>query len=153
MLFDLDLALDHSDKNPVFKVQYAHARLMSIFRKASVVPDAAFARNASVDRLAEPSERELIRQLTEFPAVVERAAGARAPHMVCEYLESTAGQVNSWYHAGNPSRNPELAVLSEDETLRAARLVLARGAQIVLRNGLTLLGLSAPDRMERGERE
>jgi arginyl-tRNA synthetase len=73
--------------------------------------------------------------------------------MVCEYLESTAGQVNSWYHAGNPSRNPELAVLSEDETLRDARLVLARGAQIVLRNGLTLLGLSAPDRMERGESE
>jgi arginyl-tRNA synthetase len=153
MLFDLDLALDHSEKNPVFKVQYAHARLMSIFRKAGVVPDAAFASHASLDRLIEPSERELIRQLGEFPTMVERAAGARAPHIVCEYLESTAGQVNSWYHAGNPSRNPELAVLSEDETLRDARLVLARGAQIVLRNGLTLLGLSAPDRMERGESE
>jgi arginyl-tRNA synthetase len=153
MLFDLDLALDHSEKNPVFKVQYAHARLMSIFRKAGVVPDSVFARQARLDRLVEPSEWELIRQLTEFPAIVERAAGARAPHMVCEYLESTAGQVNSWYHAGNPSRNPELAVLSEDETLRDARLVLARGAQIVLRNGLTLLGLSAPDRMERGESE
>jgi arginyl-tRNA synthetase len=153
MLFDLDLALDHSEKNPVFKVQYAHARLMSIFRKAGVVPDSVLARQARLDRLVEPSEWELIRQLTEFPAIVERAAGARAPHMVCEYLESTAGQVNSWYHAGNPSRNPELAVLSEDETLRDARLVLARGAQIVLRNGLTLLGLSAPDRMERGESE
>jgi arginyl-tRNA synthetase len=82
-----------------------------------------------------------------------RAAGAKAPHMVCEYLETTAGQINSWYHAGNPSRNPDLAVLVDDEALRHARLVLARGAQIVLRNGLTVLGLSAPDRMERGESE
>ena len=153
MLFDLDLALDHSEKNPVFKIQYAHARLRSIFGKAGVVPDAAFARNASLDKLVETTERELIRQITEFPQIIVRAAGAKAPHMVCEYLETTAGQINSWYHAGNPSRNPDLAVLVDDEALRHARLVLARGAQIVLRNGLTVLGLSAPDRMERGEIE
>jgi arginyl-tRNA synthetase len=85
--------------------------------------------------------------------VVEHAAAARAPHMVCEYLEATAGAVNSWYHSGNPSRNPELAVLVADPQLRAARLVLARAAQIVLRNGLLLLGLSAPERMEREDIE
>ena len=56
---------------------------------------------------------------------------------------------NSWYHSGNPSRDPELAVLVDDPELRAARLALARGIRIVLRNGLTVLGLSAPDRMER----
>ena len=73
--------------------------------------------------------------------------------MVCEYLETTAGAVNSWYHAGNPSRDPKLAVLVEDPDLRAARLALARGVHIVLRNGLNLLGLSAPERMEREESE
>jgi arginyl-tRNA synthetase len=72
---------------------------------------------------------------------------------VCEYLEETAGAVNSWYHAGNPSRNPELAVLVRDEGLRQARLALARAVRIVLRNGLRLLGLSAPDRLEREESE
>ncbi|NIP80908.1 MAG: arginine--tRNA ligase, partial [Gemmatimonadetes bacterium] len=64
------------------------------------------------------------------------------------YLETTAGMVNSWYHAGNPARNPELSVLADDPALRRARLVLTRGVAIVLRNGLELLGLAAPQRME-----
>jgi arginyl-tRNA synthetase len=153
MLFDLDLALDRSEKNPVFKVQYAHARLMSIFRKAGVEPEQIDARAANLQRLEQPAELALIHQLTAFPETLRRAAEARAPHVVCEYLEATAGQVNSWYHAGNPSRNPELAVLVPDPELRAARLVLARAARIVLRNGLSLLGLSAPERMEREETE
>lgn len=151
MLFDLDLALDHSEKNPVFKVQYAHARMCSIFGRAGLPLDGAD--DADLSALTHPSEQELIKQLVQFPEVVERAASARAPHMVCEYLESTAGMVNSWYHAGNPSRNPELAVLVPDESLRAARLGLARAVQIVLRNGLQLLGLSAPERMQREESE
>ncbi len=69
--------------------------------------------------------------------------------MICDYLEKTAGMANSWYHAGNPTRNPELAVLVGDEGLRAARLALARAVRVVLKNGLTLLGLSAPERMQR----
>jgi arginyl-tRNA synthetase len=152
MLFDLDLALDQSEKNPVFKVQYAHARMCSIFRKAGlereqVTPD------ADVGLLEHPLEQDLIRQLEQFPEVVVRAADARAPHMVCDYLEGTAGMVNSWYHAGNPNRNPELAVLSADPELRIARLALARAVQITLRNGLQLLGLRAPERMQREESE
>jgi arginyl-tRNA synthetase len=153
MLFDLDLAMDHSEKNPVFKIQYAHARLMSIFRKAGVDPQTLSAGEADLDRLTEPAELELIKQLAQFPATIERAAAARAPHSVCDYLEATAGQVNSWYHAGNPSRNPELAVLVPDDRLRRARLVLARAARIVLRNGLEILGLHAPERMAREETE
>jgi arginyl-tRNA synthetase len=153
MLFDLDLALDHSEKNPVFKVQYAHARMMSIFRKAGVQPESLLASTASLDRLTQPAEQELVKQLTQFPETVERAAAARAPHIVCDYLEATASHVNSWYHAGNPSRNPELAVLVADPDLRLARLVLARAVRIVLRNGLHLLGLNAPDRMDREETE
>jgi arginyl-tRNA synthetase len=149
MLFDLDLALDRSEKNPVYKVQYAHARMMSIFRKADVAPDGISGAGAALERLAHDSEVDLIKQLYVFPSVVARAAEARAPHTVCEYLEVTAGMVNSWYHAGNPSRNPELAVLVADPELRAARLVLAKAVKIVLHNGLSLLGLGAPDRMER----
>jgi arginyl-tRNA synthetase len=150
MLFDLDLALDHSDKNPVYKVQYAHARMCSIFRRAGVSP-AQLAADTDTSGLVHAVEQELIKQLERFPEIVERAAGARAPHMICEYLEATANFVNSWYHAGNPSRNPELAVLVPDEMLRNARLALARAVQIVLRNGLELLGLSAPEQMQREE--
>jgi arginyl-tRNA synthetase len=151
MLFDLDLALDHSDKNPVYKVQYAHARLMSIFRKADVAPEELGAEAVDLSLLQDQTELELIKQLGAFPVAVERAAEASAPHIVCEYLELTAAMVNSWYHAGNPSRNPELAVLSADPALRRARLVLARAVRIVLRNGLMVLGLNAPERMEREE--
>ncbi|HET9947960.1 MAG TPA: DALR anticodon-binding domain-containing protein, partial [Longimicrobiales bacterium] len=97
---------------------------------------------------AEP-ERELIKRLGEFPPTVERAAAQASPHMLCDYLEQTAGSANSWYHAGNPTRNPELAVLVDDPDLRPARLALARAVQIVLRNGLTILGIEAPTRMVR----
>lgn len=150
MLFDLDLALDHSEKNPVYKVQYAHARMCSIFRKAGVERTSVTG-TADLSRLADPAEQDLIKQLVQYPEVVARAADAHSPHMVCEYLEATAGMVNSWYHAGNPSRNPELAVLVADPDLRDARLSLARAVQIVLRNGLELLGLRAPEQMQREE--
>lgn len=151
LVFDLDMALDQSDKNPVYKIQYAHARMCSIFRKAGIQEEEISTVDADLDRLEHPSERELIQRLAEFPSLVERAALARAPHLICDYLEQVAGAVNSWYHAGNPSRNPELAVLVGDDTLRQARLVLARAVRIVLRNGLELLHIDAPTRMERAE--
>ncbi|HEX6063927.1 MAG TPA: arginine--tRNA ligase [Longimicrobiales bacterium] len=153
MLFDLDLALDHSEKNPVYKVQYAHARMHSIFRKAGRAPGGAVPSAERLAGLQHEGEIELIKQLSIFPDAVARAAAARAPHIICEYLESTAGMVNSWYHAGNPSRNPQLAVLVADENLREARLALANAIRIVLRNGLQLLGLGAPDRLERETEE
>jgi arginyl-tRNA synthetase len=153
MVFDLDLALDHSDKNPVYKVQYAHARMMSVFRKAGVAAAQGWAEPPALERLETSDEQDLIKQLARFPEVVERAAAGRAPHLVCDYLEETAGMTNGWYHSGNPSRNPELAVLVADPALREARLALARAIRIVLRNGLRVLGLSAPDRMDREEKE
>ena len=123
LVFDLDMALDQSEKNPVYKVQYAHARMCSIFAKAGgAETDRAVAGRADLSLLEHPTELALVKALAEFPDVVERAAEQRAPHLLCEYLEQTAGAVNSWYHAGNPSRNPELAVLVKDESLRAARL-------------------------------
>jgi len=149
LVFDLDMALDRSEKNPLFKVQYAHARMCSVFAKAGLRPAKIQATAEELSNLKETAERDLVRQLSEFPATVGRAADHRAPHYICDYLEKTAGQVNSWYHQGNPSRNPEMAVLVEDPALRAARLGLARAVQIVLRNGLWILGLSAPERMDR----
>ncbi len=150
LLFDLDVALDQSDKNPVYKVQYAHARMCSIFARAGVAPEDLGPESADLSLLSADLERELVKRLGEFPQTIARAAENAAPHVICDYLEQTAGSANSWYHAGNPTRNPELAVLVDDPDLRAARLCLARAVQIVLRNGLTLLGIGAPTRMVRG---
>ena len=153
LVFDLGVALDQSDKNPVYKVQYAHARMCSIFGKANMEPEDISPEGAELALLSHELERELVKRLGEFPDTLERAAAGATPHVVCDYLEQTAGAANSWYHAGNPSRNPELAVLVDDPSLRAARLVLARAVQIVLRNGLSLLGIDAPRRMDRAEDE
>lgn len=149
LVFDLDQALDQSEKNPLYKIQYAHARMCSIFAKAGLRPASVQPEGVDVSRLSHPAERELITKLSQFPEVVLRSAEARAPHHLCDFLEQTAGAVNSWYHQGNPSRNPALAVLVEDPELQNARLLLARAVQIVLRNGLWILGLNAPERMER----
>jgi arginyl-tRNA synthetase len=151
LVFDLDMALDQSDKNPVYKVQYAHARMCSIFRKAGFELHAWDGSAANLALLADPVEKELIKSLSSFPEVVQRAAQARAPHLICEYLEQTAGAVNSWYHSGNPARNPELAVLVDDPDLRTARLALGKAVAVVLSNGLAILGIVAPDRMDREE--
>ncbi len=151
LVFDLEQALDQSDRNPVYKVKYAHARMCSIFRKVGVDQADVGPGWGDPALLVEEGERELIRQLGEFGELVRKAAELRAPHLVCEYLDRTAGAVNSWYHAGNPTRDPRLAVLVDDPELRRARLMLTRGARVVLRNGLRLLGLDAPEAMRREE--
>ena len=153
LVFDLGLALDQSDKNPVYKVQYAHARMCSIFKKADLEPSSIRTEAVDLAVLTTEAEREVIKALVRFPDLVRNAARLRAPHLICDYLEQTAGAVNSWYHAGNPSRNPDLAVLVEDERLRNARLALARSIQIVLRNGLAILGVLAPEQMARAHEE
>lgn len=149
LVFDLDLALDRSEKNPVYKVQYAHARLCRLLDLGRDRGYDVSGAGADPGLLAAPAERDLAGQLGEFPAFVRRAAAGRAPQVVCAYLEQTAGMVNSWYQAGHPSRGPGLAALVEDEALRTARLALARAARAVLRNGLAVLGVEAPKRMRR----
>jgi arginyl-tRNA synthetase len=149
LTFDLDLALDQSDKNPVYKVQYAHARMSSIFRRAGVAASSIDAAAVDLALLGEPAEQELVKALLRLPELIETAAAQHAPHLVCAYLEELAGTVNSWYHAGN--LRPELRVVGVPEELSRARLVLARAVQIVLRNGLAVLGITAPERMERAE--
>jgi arginyl-tRNA synthetase len=147
LTFDVDLALDQSEKNPVYKIQYAHARMCSIFRKAGVEEEAIDAGAADLSLLSHESELALVKELSTFPETVEAAADQRAPHVVCAYLEQLSNTINSWYHAGN--LDPSLRVVGVDSDTQRARLVLARAVRIVLRNGLTILGVDAPVRMER----
>jgi arginyl-tRNA synthetase len=146
MSFDLDLALDTSEANPVYKIQYAHARMCSVFERAGVEAGSIDASEADLAELTRESERELAKSLLRLPEVVRNAAQARAPYQVCSYLEEVAGLVNAWYHEGN--LDPSLRVIAEGPA-QTGRLALARAVQITLHNGLELLGVSAPRRMVR----
>jgi arginyl-tRNA synthetase len=139
LVFDVDLARSQSDENPVYYVQMAHARVSGIFRVGEL--DAASITGDGIDTtaLSEPTERELIKALADFPSLLEGAAAASEPHRVTSYLSETARLTHTWYHTCH--------VLGEPEPVRSARLALARAAQVVLRNGLTLLGITAPERM------
>ncbi|HET6681707.1 MAG TPA: arginine--tRNA ligase [Gemmatimonadaceae bacterium] len=139
LTFDVDLARTQSEENPVYRIQMAHARMCGIFRQGEV--DAAALRTDGVDLavLTTFEERELIKQLADFPGVVTGAARALEPHRIANWLLETAGLAHRWYH--------EHHVLDQPEPVRAARLVLARAVQIVIRNGLAILGVSAPERM------
>ena len=136
--FDVDLARKQTDENPIFYVQMAHARMSGIFRVAGREPDSATG-DVRLDALPAPEDLELLKKLAVFPEVVVRAARSREPHKLTDYLEDLARLAHGWYH--------KCRVLGEAPDTEAARLALARAARIVLANGLTLLGLTAPDRM------
>lgn len=136
-MFDVDLAKSQTEENPVFYVQMAHARLSGIFRVADRAPESVTPDGADLAALDEPEEVELLKQLHAFPDLVTRAAAEYEPHRVTGYLEGLARIVHAWYH--------KYRVLGEPQEL--PRLILARAARQVLANGLTLLGIHAPDRM------
>jgi arginyl-tRNA synthetase len=136
-VFDVDLAKSQTEENPVFYVQMAHARMSGIFRVAGREPGSVRADGVDLSVLTQPEEIELVKELAEFPDVVRRAAAAYEPHRITGYLEGLARIAHAWYH--------KYRVLGEPE--EAARLVLARATQQVLANGLTLLGIRAPERM------
>ncbi len=135
--FDLDLAKSQSNENPVYYVQYAHARCSSVLEKWG--GDAVTLVNADVSRLVEADEIECLQMLQELPEVVEAAARDLAPHMVAFYLRDLAAVFHSYYNSTQ--------ILTDDVLLREARLSLVASVRQVLRNGLALLGVSAPDRM------
>jgi len=137
--FDVDLARSQSDENPVYYIQMAHARLSGIFRVGEIDASAITGLDVDLSVLTLPEEQEVMKALLYFPALVAGAADAMEPHRVTSYLHDTAGKIHLWYHKAH--------VLNEPEPIMHARLVLARAAQIVLRNGLTLLGITAPERM------
>ncbi len=138
--FDLDLATQQSQENPVYYVQYAHARLCSIERQAleKKVVD-RLPESAAPARLVEPEESLLLKTMAEYPGLVAGAAGDLAPHRIIFYLMDLAGRFHSYYNKHK--------VLSDDAELTAARLYLCRAVKIVFRNGLNLVGLTAPESM------
>jgi arginyl-tRNA synthetase len=141
MDFDLDLAKSHSADNPVYYVQYAHARIHSVFRQLA---DKGFARDAArgrtqLARLTESHERALMEQLARYPEVVEQAALSHAPHDLAHFLRELANGLHTYYNAHT--------FIVEDADLRDARLNLIDAVRIVLGNGLGILGVSAPEQM------
>jgi arginyl-tRNA synthetase len=139
--FDLELARAHSNDNPVYYVQYAHARIGSVFRQAaerglSHDPRAGL---TSLDRLVDPTEKTLLATLERYPETLQSAAQACTPHLLTFYLREVADALHKWYGA--------CPFLVEEDALRHARLALAAATAQVLRNGLGLLGVAAPERM------
>jgi len=135
--FDLDLATSQSNENPVYYVQYAHARICSVLEEwGGYEPDLE---SVALEPLDSPVELALLRQLMEYPRVIEDGARDLAPHQVAFYLKDLAAAFHSYY---NSTR-----FLVEDQTLRHARLALVLGVRHVLRSGLALLGVSAPAKM------
>jgi arginyl-tRNA synthetase len=136
--FDLKLAKERSEDNPVYYLQYAYARIASIVRHAE---SQGIDRNtpAELSLLAEPEAISLIKQLTEFPDMVESCAGTFEPHRLAEFLHEVAGGFHKFYHAHR--------VVTEDLNLTAARMSLCLATKIVLGNGFAILGISAPEKM------
>lgn len=137
--FDLDLAKKQSQENPVFYVQYAHARLCSIERQAKEQGIGSGGDAESMQRLVEAEEYGLLKTLADYPQLVAGAATDLAPHRVVFYLMELAGQFHGYYNKHK--------VLGEDNQLSGARLLLCGAVKRVLRNGLQLIGLSVPESM------
>ena len=140
MDFDIDLALKRTEDNPVYYVQYAHARIAHVLdyaRQQGVAePDPATAR---MELLSEPETDELMRGLAGFPSLLAAAARSREPHRIPAYLKDLAAKFHSFYH--------QHRVVTADAALTAARLLLTRATGLVLKRGLHLLGVSAPEAM------
>jgi arginyl-tRNA synthetase len=139
--FDLELAKSRSNENPVYYIQYAHARVASVLRQLAARElqyDQTLALE-NLERLDSLHEQATLRELARFPEIILQAANARAPHTLVHYLRDLATAFHTWYNAAT--------FIVEQAPLRNARLALAQGVRQVTRNGLTLLGVSAPDSM------
>ncbi len=139
LIFNVDLAASQSEENPVYYIQMAHARMCGIFRVGGIDPEYVTADDAPLNVLTEPEEQELIKALVDFPELVESAAETLEPQRVATYLLETARLAHLWYHKHH--------VLEQPQDVTRARLALARAAQIVLRNGMRMLGITSPERM------
>ncbi|MDA8352221.1 MAG: arginine--tRNA ligase [Firmicutes bacterium] len=137
--FDMDLAVSQSNENPVFYVQYAHARINSVFRQAEERGYAVQVDPESLSALQEEPEFDLLQKLAEFPEEIATAARQLAPHRVARYLYDLSTLLHSYYNAHR--------VIQEDEKLTRARISLLLGVAQVLKNGLRMIGVSAPEKM------
>jgi len=146
-VFDVDLALKRNDENPVFYVQYAHARICSVLAlwQAERAADARPASDDELGRLDAATEVALMRELARWPDVLARAADELAPHDLAFYLRDVAAAFHTYYAAER--------FIVDDAALARARIALLGATRQVLRNGFAVLGISAPDTMARDERE
>ncbi|WP_368644519.1 arginine--tRNA ligase [Castellaniella ginsengisoli] len=135
-VFDIDLALSHSEENPVYYIQYAHARIHSLLRQHDA---GSQTQAADPSLLTASTEISLLQRLAEYPGVLTQAARELAPHQLAFWLRDCAADFHAWYNAER--------ILVDDPALGAARLRLARATAQVIANGLGLLGVSAPERM------
>jgi arginyl-tRNA synthetase len=140
-VFDLDLALAKGDENPVYYIQYAHARICSVFAESGLTQ--ANVRTANLSPLTHARELKLMQRLAQFPAMLHEAAQELAPHTVAYWLRDCAAEFHSYYN------EKDCRVLSADMPTKHARLALYAATQQVLARGLAMLGMSAPQRMER----
>lgn len=139
--FDLDLAKSHSNENPVYYIQYAHARIYSIYRQAKeagVNLDMDWS-DVHWDTLKDDQELELIKKMAAFPEEVQRAARERAPHRIAHYVYELAGLFHTFYN--------HCRIIQEDKELEKARLALVTAVRITIANSLAILGVSAPEKM------
>ena len=140
-VFDVDLALKANDENPVFYVQYAHARICSVLAQYTARTGLAVQAAADLSRLTAPTETTLMLKLAAYPDMLSAAAADLAPHDVAFYLRDVAAAFHSWYGAER--------FLIDDAALAAARMALLAATRQVLRNALLMMGVSAPDAMAR----
>jgi arginyl-tRNA synthetase len=140
-VFDIDLARSQSEENPVYYVQYAHARVCSVLKAAGIAREQAAAQLSGSDLspLTSGYEEALLRRLADFEVELATAARELAPHQIAFYLKELAGEFHSYYNAER--------FLVDDPKLRQARLALVVASGQVLANGLSVLGLSAPESM------
>ena len=139
--FDLNLAKSRTNENPVYYIQYAHARICSVFRNLEQMDETynEAIGEAALKLLTEDNEIKLLRALSRYPEIIESSARLRAPHQLAHYLQSLATEFHAYYNSQQ--------FLVDDEDIRNARLNLILAARIVLANGLGLLGISAPESM------
>ena len=139
--FDLDIAKSQSNDNPVYYIQYAHARVASVFGKLAERSLQWNAENASatMSNLSSQKEKGLMTTLSRYPEVVELAANNRAPQHLVHYLRDLASELHSWYY--------DHKFIEDPDELRDARLALCMATRTVIANGLGSLGVSAPDKM------
>ena len=139
--FDLDLAVSQSKDNAVYYIQYAHARICRMMEKLAATNSVfdPVAGRAATARLVEPVESELLAKLAAYPDTIYRAASQYEPHQLGNYLKELAALFHGWYN--------EHKVLSDDMELMQARLLLSHTIRQVIKNGLALLGVSAPESM------
>jgi len=137
LIFDIDLAKSQTNDNPVYYIQYAHARICAVLNQANIKPEDL--QNFDEALLTSTHEHQLIKRLSEFPEIISLSASESSPHYIATFLKDLAADFHSYYNANK--------FLSDDKALQNARVALIDATKIVIKNGLQLLGISAPEKM------